>query len=80
MVIGEHRLNEHQARVVESAQAEFMTSRQDDFLKYIGDGLRGQRQIRDSMLRHIVCSALVKFGARSRMRCDERRDCKVPGS
>jgi hypothetical protein len=64
MIIGTHRLNEHQARVVESAQAELMTSRQDDFLKYIGDGLRGQLQIRDSMLRHIVCSALVKFGAR----------------
>jgi hypothetical protein len=63
MVIGQHRLSEHQARVVESAQ-ELMTSRQDDFLKYIGDGLRGQRQIRDSMLRHVVCSALVKFGAR----------------
>ena len=64
MIIGKARLSENQTRVVESAQAELMTSRQDDFLKYIGDGLRGQRQIRDSMLRHIVCSALVKFGAR----------------
>jgi hypothetical protein len=63
MVIGQHRLNENQACIVDRALSELMTSRQDDFLKYIGDGLRGQRHIRDSMLRHIVCSALVKFGA-----------------
>ncbi len=64
MIIGTHRLSEHQTLAVESAAAQVMCSRLDDFYKHLTDELRGTQRGRDSALSIAITGALRKVGAR----------------
>jgi hypothetical protein len=64
MMIGTHHLSLHQTLAVESAAASVMSSKLDDFYRYLTDELRETQRVRDSTVSIAVFGALQKVGAR----------------
>ena len=55
-------LTARQRVIVDNAASRVFTSQLEQFHKYIGDVLRGYREIRDSGVRHACRAALLKYG------------------
>ena len=53
-----------QRTIVDDAAGRVSTSQLEQFHKYIGDALRGYREIRDCGVRHACHAALLKYGPR----------------
>ena len=57
-------LRRRQRRMFNSAADDIPSDRVEKFQKYLTDVLRGFREIRDSSVRHAICSALLRYGSR----------------